>query len=68
MKEKINIELSKDLWIYVEGIYFKDENPEYFQIDKIEMYRGSILDLLNWFEGKEIMNIEEIILENLENN
>jgi len=65
MNRTINLELNSSLWIYIEGIHFKDENPEYFQINLLEVSKGDILDLLNWFEGKTLLSIEQLCLDKL---
>jgi len=56
MKEKLNIELNQDLWIFVEGNYTKPESETgysgEFDIIYMEITKGTLLNLIDWFENK----------------
>lgn len=55
MKQSLNIELSKELWIFVEGIYTKrDEStgkPSEFDIQDIEITKGDVYNLIYYCNG-----------------
>lgn len=71
MKEKVNVELSPELWLYIEGEYTKPEEENGFlgdfEIEIIEITKGDVIDYSLWCTMKNdcLYEIEQLCLEKL---
>jgi hypothetical protein len=74
--ETVFIKPAKGLTLMVDGKYYKGrpatmyeprEWPE-FGIMSIDIVDGSMLDLLVWFEGKDLLDISNLCIDEIQNN
>ena len=82
LKESVTLELSKELMIEVEGIYYPEEpmvmyyadgsgypgSPSEFEIQNIKITKGNLCDLIDYLNGNTDLweHLTELVINKIE--